>query len=376
MLAKVTFYVYAGLYNEYLNHLIDSGFLIEKIIYDQFGFTATCIAADYKLIASASRKYQCRVRVKSKKGRYFIVGKIVRRKGILAGIIAFIILSYIFSMMVWKIDINIQNEQIRNRVAALLFDNKIYTGVFYNKEYFENVCKIIVQSDDDIAYINLNFYKGTLKCEVSMRKNKEDYIDNRRDENLYSSLNGLITDVRVYDGFSSVQPGQSVSAGDLLVSAETVDKFGKISLSPVRAYIEGLCTKEYSIFIPFYKESYIFTGKSDYDKYIYFMGKEYHVYESELKNTDDYISVSKLSYLNIMGFSIPITLKTVTYYHREKVTIENDVISAQYAAKTQLQHMIDNDSKLKELLTSTFDYTLEDDGITAVCKVYGYYEMT
>ena len=120
MYPKVRFYVEGGMYSEFLNKLTDL-FIIMNIIPEKLGFTATCYAKDYKKIARLSAKYQCKIKVKSKIGLYFKINKFIDRPGIRLGLIIYFILIFIFSHIVWSIEINTDDYNLKNEIYNSLY---------------------------------------------------------------------------------------------------------------------------------------------------------------------------------------------------------------------------------------------------------------
>lgn len=372
---KVKFRVLYGFVNEFLNYLIEKEIHLTCIESTQFGFTAICSAKDYFTIARSSKKFQCRTKILKKTGLYFKLRKYLKRKGLIAGIILFPIWCFVFSKIIWRIDINTVDENLKNEIANTLFDNNVYTGTFYSKETMTSLKRHIMAGNNKIGYIAFNFYKGTLECEIYPAVIKEDYTRSKTEGNIYSQLDGLITDLRVYNGFSTVVLGQSVSKGDMLVCNTVTNEFNHTTVSKTRAYVEGICKKTYTVFIPFEKQADVYSGLQACEVYLYFMGKEYAVKKTETL-PEKYTRQTVMKYGDFFGFHLPVTVKKITYYRLETKNISNDIISAQASAKMQLIQLTENDTKLKKEISREYDYKIEEKGIFAVCVVEGYYDMT
>src|SRR5690554_3431013 len=59
----------------------------------------------FKNARHAARKSHCRVRIKAKKGLPYVLSKYRKRKGFLAGIIAFAVLIYLMTSIIWSIEV-------------------------------------------------------------------------------------------------------------------------------------------------------------------------------------------------------------------------------------------------------------------------------
>ena len=375
MVAKVKFRTSAGFYKEFLNYLCENNIPVMNVVYEQFGFTALCYAEDYRFIARAGKKFQVKVRLLEKKGLWFSFGFVLKRKGVLIGVATFLLLTYVFSLMVWDINLEITDETIKNEIITQLFAQNIYPGVFADKEKLNRAEKEILSVNNKLKYVSLNFYKGILNCQISFKTDKADYLAGLKDDNIYAQMSGIISDLRVYDGYSVVQLGQSVARGDMLVSSLHTDKHGNQYTSATRAYIEAICNKSYSVEIPFEKTVEILTGETDQEKTIYFMGysKDIKCVDSMFKQSSIYKSY--IDYCSFFGFHLPLTIKTTHYYKLRQVDIKNDSLTARKVAQLQLEHMIQNDEKLIKENSRQYEYILAKDCLTVYCHINGCYEI-
>lgn len=375
MFAKVRFSVTAGLYTDFLNYIIEENYQLFDIKSTQFGFEAVCYAENYRKIASAAGRFQCKIRIIGKKGIYFRLRKFRNRKGLLAGALIFMLLTYVFSNIIWDIRINAADSTMEAEIAALLYRQNISPGSFYSAEKLQQAREDILFSGTDISFISLNFYKGILDCKAYPKKRKADYISDLTDQDIYSSMTGIITDLRVYSGYSQVELGQSVSQGDLLVSHITSDIFENTYTSRTRAYIEALCDKKYSVYIPFRKHTQVLTGKSDKTVYIEFAGKSFCVDKADIAQWPSSVDKTKIDYFTFMGFHLPFTVREISHYQLTDVMIENDTLTARNIAGLQLQHLIENDDLLKEEINRSYDFIIDDEGLQLNCTVTGHYRI-
>ncbi len=376
MFAKVVFQVTAGLYMQFLNFLAENDINLSEIRYTSLGFTAVCYGEDYFFIAKNSKKFQSKVRIVKKKGLYFNFRCFKKRKGLAAAAVLFFIVTYIFSNIIWIININTDQKPLKNLLAKQLFEENIFAGSFYSEEKLADAIENIMLENEQLGYMTLNFYKGTLQCNIYERTNREEYINNLGMNNIYSRKNGVITDIRVYDGYSQVTLGQSVMAGDLLVSNLYTDKHGNIYTGKTRAYIEAACDESYSVFIPFSKKAQLLTGEKAEDVSLYLAGSEFKIKTADISSWQNSLKHEKMEYFSFLGFHLPLTVKTTVYYRTEEKTVEKDILTALSYGKTQLEHIITNDEKLKKEKEREFHYTIHPDGLTVICNLSGIYEIT
>lgn len=376
MLSKVRFEVASGLYCQFLNYLIENNYYLISIKHTEFGFSAICLAEDYIKIAKIAVKYQCKIKAVKKIGIYFKIKNILKRKGIMFGACLVLLLTYIFSNIIWRIDVIAPTKNITEDVCTLLYENNIYTGAYFNKDKNKDVRMQIFSNVDNVGYVTLNFYKGVLTCKVDQTINRMPYLENATTGNIVSNLDGVIQDLRIYNGFSDLKIGQVVTKGELLVSSTYLDNSGNLQQVMPRAYIEAYCVKQYETQVEFNKIVPIRTGKTLNKITLKCLGKEL-VIKDETKNMfSQYDSEKKFEYIRIMGFKLPITKEVITYYEKTDTVIEKNEEQALASAKKIMTTVIKADKSL--ISAEKFEYSNEitESGVTLYCKVYGNYDIT
>lgn len=376
MLSKVKFDVIAGLYYDFLNYIIENEFYITDIKNTDVGFTATCLAQDYKKIARASKKFQCRTKVIKRKGAYFKVRLIIARKGILLGALLLVICLTLYTNIVWKIDITVDSPVIKEDIYRLLYASDIYVGSIFSEENKKAAVQKIFIEVDNIGYVILNFEKGVMSCEVEETINKLPYLENQHIGNITSSADGVITDLRVYDGFANVVLGQSVQKGEILVSASEINKRGDLIQVQPRAYIKAYCSKEYSSEVDLEKEVEVRNGVMQKQLTIKLLGKSIVVKKAKIDNWEIYDSKTQFEFINFLGFRLPITVENIYYYQKELLRVSKDENIAEQAGKNIIQTIIEADNSVIEV--ERMEYTKENTGnsVKIFCTVFGYYDIT
>jgi len=375
-MAKIVFRATAGLYIQFLNFLKENEVSLSKIEKDTLGFSAICDSKDYFFIAQNSRKFQTKVRIVKKKGLYFKIRKLLKRKGIWVSVVLFYLMIFLYSHLIWDINIKTEDLQLKNKIAGQLFNRGIYAGSIYSDETLNQAADKIMLANQSLGYITLNFYKGVLDCNIYKRTDKEDYIYDLGTDNIYAAKSGIVTDIRVYDGYSHLQLGQSVSQGDIIVSNIYTDRHGNIFTGKTRAYIEAVCDETYRVFVPYEKEVRILTGLSDEYKSIFFAGNEFTLHYADLTGWYGSVKTEKIEYFSFMGFRFPFTVKTATYHQTRQLEVKKDISVALSYGKLQLQHIIENDVKLKKEITRHYSYINHDGGLEVICNISGIYEIT
>ena len=376
MTSKVYFEVYSGLYCEFLNYLVEKEIFVSLIKSTDFGFTAICMAKDYKKIARAAKNFQCKTKIIRKNGLYFKSRKVLARKGIVLSAALVFLYFFLFSKLIWRIDIIAPSKNITEDVNSILYDNNCYAGAVFNQEKNQNIIQKIFMDVDNVGYVTLNFYKGILTCKVDATINKMPYLENSTSGNITASLDGVIEELEIYNGFSDIQIGQTVLKGDILVEPTYVDRNGTLQQVMPRAFIKAYCLKEYSAQTDFNKEVFIRTGKYTEQVSLKLIGKKILIKKADIDAYKQYESEKYFANINILGFSLPLTRETIRFYEKESVKIEKDEQSAYDAAKKAVDTTIKSDTSL--LVADKYEYYSKttEDGVTVFCRVYGHYDIT
>lgn len=376
MTSKVYFEVYSGLYCEFLNYLVEKEIFVSLIKSTDFGFTATCMAKDYKKIARAAKKFQCKTKIIRKNGLYFKSRKVLARKGVVLSAALVFLYFFLFSKLIWRIDIIAPSKNITEDVNTILYENNCYAGAVFNQEKNQNIIQKIFMDVDNVGYVTLNFYKGILTCKVDATINKMPYLENSTSGNITASIDGVIEELEIYNGFSDIQIGQTVLKGDVLVEPTYVDRNGTLQQVMPRAFIKAYCLKEYSAQTDFNKEVFIRTGKYTEQVALKLIGKKILIKKADTDAYKQYESEKCFENINILGFRLPLTKETIRFYEKESVKIEKDEQSAYNAAKKAVDTTIKSDTSL--LVADKYEYYSKttEDGVTVFCRVYGHYDIT
>ena len=376
MFSKVKFEIISGLYCDFLNFLVEKEYCISSVEKTDFGVTAICYGRDYKSIARQAKLFQCRTKILKREGAYYKVRNILKRKGAICGVAMVFLCVFLFSNIIWRVDVISPDESLKKDVYSLLYTNDVCAGSIFSENINKAVRQKIFMDVENVGYVTLNFHKGILTCKIDPAISPPSYLKNQTDGNITATESGVIDDLRVYSGFSKVTAGQSVYKGDILVSPTYVDRNGTIQQVMPRAYIKALCQKEYTAQLDFDKEIYLRTGEAEKQSVIKFLGFNIVTQKADTDGWSNY-DVERMFYpLTVLNFRFPVTVEATNYYNKEKVHITRDAKTTCLAAEKVIDTMIQNDFSLISEENRYYNYLVEENGMTVVCTVVGYYDIT
>ena len=191
-------------------------------------------------------------RVKSG-GKFYPVYRLSKRIGLTLGAIFFTVWLYFSSGFIYSVEYVGTGAVIKSEVTALLQSKGIGK---YSK--FSSI-DLAVLSDEILAFSNkLSFAKckksgNRLIIELVLAQTNEKESLGKTSA-IYSNVNGVIEDIKVYRGTAQKGIGDAVSLGELLVGGYAQIKDKTVEVSPI-AYVSIICQK---------KERYESTSPNDF----------------------------------------------------------------------------------------------------------------
>lgn len=221
-------YVIIKITGEYTERLLNQAAL--KGIYlwdikrlDGKTLTAGANARDFFRLSRLTRKTHCRIFILHRMGIFFMLNRLRRRKVLLAGAVLFIASIYFLSSFIWSIDVIAQDPEIKKAVESDLRRWGLKEGVFkYNldKKYYMNK---ILQQHKEIAWGEIRIKGSRLVVELVKKKMPPELEENSPCD-IIASKDGIIEEIIPLKGEALVKPGDTVSAGDILITGRVLIK--------------------------------------------------------------------------------------------------------------------------------------------------------
>lgn len=323
-----------------------------------------------KITALLSKKYNYTI---SYNGLPPVIYKYRHRAGIPIGCLLFILLFYYTSLFVWDIEVKGCETLSVQSVLTQMNQIGLKTGRLKSKLDIKTIENSFLMQNKDVSWVSVNL-KGTVAF-VELRENtrKVEKLNTSVPCSIYASRDGVIASVKAYMGYSVVNTGDTVTAGDLIVTGDYVDKYGveyKLhSMASVMAYTQH----HKSIKIPYKSKIQIPTGKSkSYYKFkiIRFSLPLYFNKNILYNNYSVNKSVKKFKLFN--NIVLPFWLEKTTYTQTEEVVLQK----SKDAAVLDAYEYLDNyQNDLVGIVINNKQYTVTqaDDGVT-VSAVFDCYE--
>lgn len=300
------------------------------------------------------------------------------RYGIIAGLISAIILIFILSNIVLRIQVTGGNSELNSEIEALLKQQNIEVGSFIPNIDFSKAESYMMLNSDNFAWITIRNNGATLVVDVLEKTEEPEMTKTRPVTNLIASHDAVITDVNVYIGKLKKVVGTEVKKGDVLVSgkyrAKAVDESKKDEAKLMLFHCKGEIMADYEESITF-KQNFIDEQEIIIDddktrRYLTIFDLEVPI-SIGTKVEGNYIMTNNKSNFSFLGFKLPVGISKKSYdkYYFEKIKLSKSEAKAKLMTKIDLyeknflndKKILNKETEIKETndgLTITVNYKL------------------
>lgn len=290
------------------------------------GFTASCLAKDYKKIKKLSKKVNVDVRIVRKKGFIFKAGKYKKRFGLMLGILFTLTFLFLSQCFVWEIEVT-GNEKVSSRIILNeLRDLGVHKLSFIPAIDFRMKKQQALLNLPQLSWLTINQEGCKLKVDVTERtmppRIKEDTPCD-----IVASKTGQIRYMEVYEGAKIISENYTVTEGEVIVSGTYQTKFGDTIKVHADAKVIAEVQHEKSISLDLEQLSKSYTGKTKTRYYLNLFSVKIPLFFAT-SIPGDYDVHSEDHFITIAGNELPIGIYSLHYQFYDK---KPDAISMEQA---------------------------------------------
>jgi similar to stage IV sporulation protein len=262
---------------------------------------------DFFQLRTLLKETGCQVHIIDKIGLPFLLQKMKKRMGLAAGIVSFCLLFYVFSMMIWTVEIegvSVPEKEyyIREELAKLdVKPGKFRFQVADREVLYQRIVKMMPEA----AWVGFQFNGTTAQLKV-VEKALPEQQKATNPRNLVAKKKAIIHDIFVEEGQPVVKPNQYVNAGDLLVSGVLGTEEERKIVS-AKGIVLGEVWYESNITVPMTQKRSTLTGERKNQYFLNLGPLSLKVwgfgkipFDQHTKNKDDYS-------FNIKEWKVPIS---------------------------------------------------------------------
>lgn len=278
----------------------------------------TVQAEDVRKLRPLLRQSDCKLHILKKDGLPFFFKKILSKKGFLSGLLLFVVILFVLSNMLWRIDVIGATPKIEHDIRQVLEDIGVEPGAFQFKlPPPEDIQYAISDRVNKVAWVGASLNGTTYTFRVVEKEIPEEQKA-LTPRNLVADKEAVIHDIYVEQGKALVKENDYVQKGDVLIAGTIGDEDHK-KVVPAKGKVRGETWYESRVTVPLETRLETNTGES-YTKHTLaffgvripfwgFSGPDFHQYRVKTKEIP----------LRIFGWTLPITYETTTYLESEQV---------------------------------------------------------
>ena len=213
------------------------------------GVSGIMSVSDYRRVRPLARKARVRMRVTKRRGLPFAVRKYRGRLGLFVGAALGAVLIAVLSQFLWSYRILGADSMSEQQIRRVLAENGISIGTYLDNLDVEPIERHILRDLDGITWVSVNIMGCTADVEVRQKAQKPE-IQSMEPCNIVASADGVITKLKVREGFATVKEGSGVAKGELIVSGFNPTKQGGVRYMHADADIYADVISERELKIP------------------------------------------------------------------------------------------------------------------------------
>ena len=362
LFARVRFVALGGRYERFVSRCAQVGIPLARLRPVPGGVRGVIPARYYKQAAAQARPCRTRLRVERRQGLWFRLRRYRGRWGLLLGPLVFAVVFVLMQQMVWAIryDPSLTAQQ-QSRIRQALYSMDIYEGAFLNQARLRQAEKQMLNQNEDLAWVSLNLTSGRLVVEAAPAQ-PQPQVEGNESVNLIARADGLILEMNVQEGFAAKHPGQTVAAGEVLVTAAKADRDGALIPIHAKGTVLARFTRNYQCTQPLEYQAYLPTGKVWSRFSLRAAGRRFELPACQ-PGEQDRCTITHHP-LTVLGFALPVTVEEQLVMERQTETVHLSLQQAQDKARLACLRQLFRDFPDARLLSQQQEVAKSENGVT------------
>lgn len=294
----------------------------------------SCFARDYRLMRYRARRACVRMRVRQKHGLPFWLHRYRRRKGLLVGLVVYVLVLALLSPRIWAIEVVGNDATSSEDILAVAQDVGVRLGARMDRLQIKQLEIMGLNRLPTLAWISVNPSGCVARVEVTERKPTPQVLDLSRPSDMVAVRDGKILSVTVVSGEKRVMAGEAVSAGTVLIGGRVESELGE---QLYRAYGEVWAQTERQItvsvpltYYPARPDGYVAVCPT-----VHFLSWQIPLYVTP-PDGEDYQLAQRTHFLQANGLTLPLGVTHNYYIRTERPTTTRTEQEAAVLAKKRL----------------------------------------
>jgi len=308
-----------------------------------------------------------------KKGVPFFLWRLRRRHALLIGLVVTLLAVWTLSLFVWEIEVK-GNETVSTReILEVLEELGVGIGSFGPTVSTEAIANDALLRIPKLQWIAVNVSGSRAEVLVRERIDKPEILDKTKPIMVYAVKSGVITRMSVLEGMKVCKEGDTVQAGDLLVTG-IMDSIasGKRTVHAM-AEVWARTWYDLSASMPLKMTEKAYTGREKTKTALFFAGGRLNLYFNSGIGFADYDKMTTVKRLTLpTGNVLPIAVVKETYREYAPQESEMALLQAEQILQKRLLARLRRHIGDGEITSTSFTSSLHNGVLTvtlsAECK--------
>lgn len=321
--------------------------------------TLKVLLRDYKKLHRIKGKNRIRTKVICRKGLPFRLKKYRLRWGLAAGVAVYFGLIFYLSTFIWNVQVVGNVDLSKTDVLSVCKTLGLYEGAKRSSLDAEIIRTRLALELPGVSWASVNIEGATATVNISeaLKPQQQEKLPC----NLVAAKDGIIERLEVTEGTNKVKVGQTVKAGDMLVSGITEYKDGSSSFGPSSGKVYAKTESTITYLATFVQSEKIYIGDPKQKTVLSFFGLDIPLYLGSFKgNFEKTLEEQKIEYNNAY---LPIKLTTATFRRVDTRAFLIDETVARELAATKLEELERQELSNAQILSKNVEYEVLQKGV-------------
>ena len=300
-----------------------------------------------------------RLRGEKRKGLYFLLRPLLRRKGLWTGLVAWGLVLLWLQGLIWAVDYGSLTTGQRARAGAVLRSCGLQPGTAVTEELLRCGEYALLESGE-FSWASLNFEKGRLAVEAAPAHARPEIAAGTL-HGLRAKCNGTVLRTNLTSGTMLVAPGQTVEAGQGLIGTARSERDGTLIFAPAAGTVVAQLEWQTDQSVPLAETMPQLTGKNTTNYKLFFA--EHSAALSPSAPDGDGLCRTRHLQLEVFGLPLPCAVEETIYYGQQQETMYRTEAQALTLARLQGLRALHDAFPDAEIFARREECTVQEDAL-------------
>ena len=308
----------------------------------QDSLTARCRIYESDLDAARreAARAQSTLRVLSCAGLPRLVRQLRRRPVLLLGVVLALISALLLQNFVWFLRVQGNETVSAERILQALSEEGVRFGAWGPDLDSEDLKNRMLNRIPELRWLAVNREGGLVTVLTAERKLEGPTEDRSGITNVVASRPGIVRELHVTDGVAVVEPGDSVQAGDVLISG-FAEWTTHVQAMHAAGEVTAQTMRQLDVICPSICMRKVYTGRTETCRSIIFQRKRKKISGNSSIFGVKCDRITETSAWTLPGgFSLPVYMETQTLFEYVLVPAELDVDSAGQTLRAEAERLV------------------------------------